>query len=73
MATIESYDTAAGKRYQVRYRTPQRMQTKKRGFKTFRDAKAFAATVEVQKMSGECCCPGGWPSYGRGAWHPVVG
>ena len=31
MATIESYETAGGKRYQVRYRTPQRTQTKKRG------------------------------------------
>ena len=32
VATIESYDTAAGRRYQVRYRTPQRTQTKRRGF-----------------------------------------
>ncbi len=57
MATIESYETARGKRYQVRYRTPQRTQTKKRGFKTKRDATAFAATVEVQKMSGEYVAP----------------
>lgn len=52
MATIESYDTAAGKRYQVRYRTPNRTQTKKRGFKTKRDAQEYAATVEVEKMTG---------------------
>jgi hypothetical protein len=53
MATIESYETAAGKRYQVRYRTPQRTQTKKRGFRTKRDAQEFAATVEVEKMTGQ--------------------
>lgn len=52
MATIESYKTASGKRYQVRYRTPQRTQTKKRGFRTKRDAQEFAATVEVEKMTG---------------------
>ena len=57
MATIESYDTAAGKRYQVRYRTPQRTQTKKRGFKTKRDALEFAATVEVEKMTGTYVAP----------------
>jgi integrase len=52
MATIEAYQTADGKRYQVRYRTPQHTQTKRRGFRTVRDAKAFAATVEVEKMTG---------------------
>ena len=34
----------------VRYRTPQQTQTKKRGFKTKRDAQEFAATVEVEKI-----------------------
>ncbi|WP_306418471.1 Arm DNA-binding domain-containing protein [Arthrobacter glacialis] len=53
MATIESYATAGGKRYRVRYRTPARKQTDKRGFKTKRDAEAFAATVEVSKLRGE--------------------
>src|SRR5215212_3457748 len=57
MATIEAYDTAAGKRYMVRYRTPNRTQTKKRGFKTKRDAKEFAATVEVEKMTGSYVAP----------------
>jgi hypothetical protein len=53
MATIESYETLTGaKRYMVRYRTPQRTQTKKRGFRTKRDAQEFAATVEVEKMTG---------------------
>jgi integrase len=52
VATIESYMTAAGKRYMVRYRTPQQTQTKKRGFETMRNAKEFAAAVEVQKVTG---------------------
>ena len=37
MATIEPYETSGGKRYQVRYRTPERTQTKKRGFRTKRE------------------------------------
>ena len=41
----------------VRYRTPNRTQTKKRGFKTKRDAKDFAATVEVEKRSGMYVSP----------------
>jgi Arm DNA-binding domain len=57
MATIEAYQTKAGKRYRVRYRTPARVQTDKRGFKTKREAEAFAATVEVTKMRGEYVAP----------------
>lgn len=57
MATIESYETASGRRYLVRYRTPQRTQTKKRGFRTKRDAQAFAATVEVEKLTGSYVAP----------------
>ncbi len=57
MATIEPYDTGRGKRYMVRYRTPQRTQTMKRGFKTKRDAQEFAATVEVEKLSGTYVAP----------------
>jgi Arm DNA-binding domain len=41
----------------VRYRTPQRTQTKKRGFKTKRDATEFAATVGVEKMTGAYVAP----------------
>lgn len=44
-------------RYMVRYRTPDRTQTMKRGFKTKRQAQDFAATVEVQKMTGEYVLP----------------
>lgn len=53
MATIEAYETNAGRRYRVRYRTPERRSTDKRGFRTKRDAEAFAATVEVSKLRGE--------------------
>lgn len=67
MATIESYllprkdkdgkPLKALTRYMVRYRTPQRTQTKKRGFTTKRDAEAFANTVEVEKMTGSYVSP----------------
>jgi hypothetical protein len=57
MATIETYETKSGKRYRVRYRTPGRGQTDKRGFKKKREAEAFAATVEVSKMRGEYVAP----------------
>jgi integrase len=58
MATVSSYKTARGQtRYRVRYRTPDRRQTDKRGFRTKRDAEHFAATVEVAKMRGEYIPP----------------
>lgn len=53
MGTIEAYETASGKRYRVRYRTPDHRQTDKRGFRTKRDADLFLATVEVSKATGE--------------------
>ena len=40
-------------RYRVRYRTPGRRQTDKRGFRTKKDAQLFANTVEVSKARGE--------------------
>ena len=57
MAAISSYMTRGGKRYRVRYRTPEHRQTDKRGFKTKRDAEAFAASVEVSKLRGEYVAP----------------
>jgi integrase len=53
MATVGSYETKSGRRWRVRYRTPDRRQTDRRGFTTKRDARAFAATIEVRKASGE--------------------
>lgn len=58
MATISKYSNASGATlYRVRFRTPENKQTDKRGFKTKRDADAFAATVEVAKMRGEYVSP----------------
>lgn len=57
MATIEAYETSAGRRYMVRFRTAEHRQSKRRGFKTKRDAEAFAATVEVAKLKGEYVAP----------------
>ncbi len=54
MATISKYQTASGTTlYRVRYRMPDHRQTDKRGFKTKRDAEAFAVEVEGRKMRGE--------------------
>lgn len=53
MATISAYMTANGKRYRVRYRTPDKRQTDKRGFKTKRDAEQWAASMETSKSRGE--------------------
>lgn len=57
MARVVAYETKAGKRYRVRYRTPQGRQTDKRGFKRKRDAEQWAATVEVNKIRGEYVKP----------------
>jgi len=53
MGTISAYETAAGKRYRVRYRRPDHSQTDKRGFKTKRSAQLFLASTEVSKSRGE--------------------
>ncbi len=50
MASVEAYETSTGRRYRVRYRTPERRQTDKRGFRTKREAEDFLATVEVSKL-----------------------
>jgi integrase len=58
MATILKYQTAAGVTlYAVRYRTPERDQTMKRGFRTKRDAQDFANDVEVKKLTGDYIKP----------------
>ena len=57
MATVSSYETAGGKRWEVRYRTPERTTTRKRGFTSKRQAQDFAATVEVEKMTGSYVAP----------------
>lgn len=57
MGSIAAYDTSGGRRYRVRYRTPDRRQTDKRGFKTKREAEDFLASVEVSKMRGDWVDP----------------
>lgn len=58
MATISKYLNVSGKTlYRVRYRTPENRQTDKRGFKTKKEAEAFANTVEVEKLTGAYIAP----------------
>lgn len=57
MASVESYETAAGKRYRVQYRTPDHRNTMKRGFTTKRAAELFLASVEISKAKGEWVDP----------------
>ena len=57
MAVVRAYETKQGKRYRVRYRTPDNRQTDKRGFKSTREAERFANTVEVAKLKGEYVNP----------------
>lgn len=67
MATIEKYELPRQDkngeplkpeiRYRVRYRTPDRSQTTKRGFKTKRDAEAWANQLEVDKRRGAYVAP----------------
>jgi hypothetical protein len=46
MGSITPYETAAGRRYRVRYRKPNHAQTDKRGFRSKRDAELYLASVE---------------------------
>ncbi|WP_164884568.1 site-specific integrase [Leucobacter muris] len=57
MATIKPYDTAAGKRYRVRYRKPDGAQTDKRGFKTKKEAELFLASTTISKATGDYVDP----------------
>lgn len=55
--SITPYETAAGRRYRVRYRKPDKSQTDKRGFKTKKEAQVFLASVTVSKATGEYIDP----------------
>ena len=52
MATIEEYSAGGRTLYRVRYRTPERKQTSKRGFRTKRDAREFLHNLEASKSQG---------------------
>lgn len=70
--SITAYQSAAGKRYRVRYRKPDKSQTDKRGFKTKKEAELFLASVTVSKARGEYLDPSaGRKTLGafRGAWE----
>lgn len=53
MGSIESYESAKGRRYRVRYRKPDHSQGAKRGFRTKRDAELYLASVELDKARGD--------------------
>lgn len=55
--SITAYGTAAGRRYRVRYRKPDKSQTDKRGFRTKKEAELFLASVTVSKAKGEYVDP----------------
>jgi hypothetical protein len=58
LATIEKYETTSGAtRYRVRYRMPDKRQTDKRGFRTKREAEAWANQLEVDKRRGAYVAP----------------
>lgn len=57
MGSIESYQSAKGKRYRVRFRKPDHSQGQKRGFSTKRDAEVFLSTIEVAKHRGDFIDP----------------
>ncbi|MFK4760345.1 tyrosine-type recombinase/integrase [Microbacterium sp. ZW T5_45] len=57
MADIDDYMTKAGKRYMVRYRKPDKSQTKKRGFRTKKEAELFLAKITTAKAEGDYIDP----------------
>jgi integrase len=58
LATISKYQTSSGAtRYRVRYRMPDTRQTDKRGFRTKREAEAWANQLEVDKRRGAYVAP----------------
>jgi integrase len=57
MATIKRYPTAQGERWEVRYRQPNGVTSRKRGFATKRDASVWASKVETAKAEGAYVSP----------------
>lgn len=52
MPSPKRYDTADGTRWEIRFRTPDHTQTRKRGFKTKRAAEDYAASVSTSMQRG---------------------
>jgi integrase len=57
MGSIEPYQTAKGRRYRVRYRTPEHRQVERGAFRTKRDAEEYLAGVETAKARGDYIDP----------------
>ena len=57
MATIKRYQTAAGELWEVRYRQPNGITSRKRGFTTKRDTSVWASKVETSKSEGAYVSP----------------
>lgn len=57
MATIKRYQTAAGERWEVRYRQPNGITSRKRGFTTKRAAEDWDANNKVAINSGSYVAP----------------
>ena len=57
MATVRRYQTAAGQRWEVRYRQPNGATSRKRGVTTKRDASVWASKVETSKVEGAYVSP----------------
>ena len=57
MATVRRYQTAAGERWEVRYRQPNGATSRKRGVTTKRDASVWASKVETSKVEGAYVSP----------------
>ncbi|MGN6742878.1 MAG: tyrosine-type recombinase/integrase [Amnibacterium sp.] len=53
MGSVQTYETAAGRRYMVQFRRPDHSLTTRRGFRTKREAQLFLASTELAKASGE--------------------
>ena len=58
MATIRRYLTSGGELWEVRYRQPNGVTSRKRGFSTKRDASVWASKVETSKAEGAYVSPG---------------
>lgn len=58
MPTVEKYQVKSGETlFAVRYRKPDRGTTTKRGFRTKREAQAWAEDVEIDKRTGSYVAP----------------
>lgn len=55
--TVSSYQTASGRKWEVRYRRPDMGTTRKRGFARKRDAENYLASVTVSKATGDYIDP----------------